>query len=180
VLGLDVLQHFDVDVNLPKSVVVLHQGGLCPNDKPPLDGTVLQMPALRGVAHGVGRYRQVSPFLLVPVILDGAKALAMLDTGSLAGSMVSAALAEKAGVSVAMLEADPVAKVRGFGPAASLRLHRFGQLNVGPEIFQAPTLLVGGDPAATFPVVLGSDYFQHHRVWFNFVSDRIFSVPVAP
>jgi hypothetical protein len=31
-----------------------------------------------------------------------------------------------------------------------------------------------GQTSATFQLILSTDYYLHHRVWFSFASDRIF------
>ncbi len=178
VLGLDVLSRFDVDVDLPNRRVTLYRGGLCPGDKPPMSGAVLEIPAKRAIMRGTGKSQVVDPYLMVPVSLDGAVTLGMLDSGALAGSLVSSAFAAKAGVSDDKLASDPVVTARGFGTSIPLHRHQFDKLFIGREVFDKPTLLVGGDSKQLFPVIFGYDYFRSHRVWFNFLADRIFVVPV--
>ncbi len=174
VLGLDVLQNYDVDVNLAQREVVLHEGGLCPGEAPPMSGEVLQIPAARAIMRTTWIGRRPEPYLAVPVSLDGAKAFALLDTGAAVGSLVSVALAAKAGVDAALLEGDAEVGLMAFGTPTRVRRHQFGELLIGRERFIAPSLLVGGDPQAVFPMIIGADCFLHHRVWFNFAADRIF------
>jgi clan AA aspartic protease (TIGR02281 family) len=181
VLGLDVLSRYDIDVNLPKSEVVLHKGGLCPGEAPVLAGPMLELPAARLAAHpsiaGQVQSRTPEPFLVVPVRLDGAATFAMLDTGAAAGSLVSTVFAAQAGMRGGADQAAAIS-VLGFGAHLRLGQHRFAELLVGRERFENPMLLVGGDPHVAFPIILGHDYFITHRVWFSFASDRIFVVPV--
>jgi clan AA aspartic protease (TIGR02281 family) len=172
VLGLDVLAQFDLDVNLPKREIVLHEGGLCPGQPPPYATGALELPAARLVRSGAG---VVEAYLMVPVRLDGVPTFGMLDSGAAAGSLVSKAFAERAGMPDS--PAGGFISVLGFGASATLGQHRFGELLVGREQFLQPTLLVGGDPRVVFPVILGYDYFITHRIWFNFAADRIFVVP---
>jgi predicted aspartyl protease len=177
VLGLDVLARYDLDVNLPMGEMVLHQGGLCPDQTPTLGGDVLQIPSARLLQAADARLRL--PYLLIPVSLDGARTMGMLDTGAEL-STVSTAFAGKAGVDEARLSTDRSITLAGFGSFAQARQHRFTELLVGRERFDFPELLVGGDPSLVFPVILGFDYFINHRVWFNFAADRIFVVPLLP
>lgn len=179
VLGLDVLQRYDVEMELSRGRVILHPGGLCPGDLPPLEGSFLEIPAARAIVSGHGANRTTEPYLLVPVRLDGKETVAMLDSGSMAGTLVSPGLAASAGVNALALSQDVSAKVNGFGSGAAMRGHRFGELDVGREVFKQPMMLVGGDPNGLFPMVIGSDYFFQHRIWFSFSSDRIFVVPLA-
>lgn len=178
VLGLDVLSRFDLDIDEPNRRVVLHQGGVCAADKPPMAGNMLEIPARRAISHGSGRALVVDPYLMVPVWLDGAVTLGMFDSGALAGSLVSGAFAAKAGVTEAKMAGDPTITARGFGTSVPLRRHRFGKLYIGREVFQKPAFLVGGSASQMFPVIFGQDYFHTHRVWFNFLADRVFVVPV--
>jgi hypothetical protein len=180
VLGLDVLSRYEVDVNLPKGEVTLHRGSLCAKQLPPIPGPVLEIPAVHGVVHADGKTQPEDPYLMVPISLDGIKALAMLDTGALPGSLVSSAFAGLAGVPESALVTDPPLSIRGFGTSAVTHRHRFGQLLIGREVFDLPTLLVGGQVGGQVPVILGSDYFRVHRVWFDFAGARVFVVPVAP
>jgi clan AA aspartic protease (TIGR02281 family) len=179
VLGLDILSRYDIDVHLQQNEIVLHQGGLCPGETPPLAGVILELPTGRLAARSgfgpPGQARVLEPYLVVPVRLDGAATFAMLDTGAAAGSLVSSAFATEAGMPAG---ADQVASISvlGFGARAQLGQHRFAELLVGRERFEKPMLLVGGDPHVAFPVILGYDYFSTHRVWFSFASGRIFVV----
>ena len=69
VLGLDVLQQFDADIDLPHGRITLHQGGLCEGAAPPIPGNVLEIPAKRAIVHGVGVAQVTEPYLMVPVSL---------------------------------------------------------------------------------------------------------------
>ena len=178
VLGLDVLSRFDVDVDLPNGRVTLYRGGLCPGDKPPIPGAVLEIPAKRAITRGTGKTQVIEPYLMVPVSLEGAVTLGMFDSGALAGSLVSSAFAAKAGVTEDKVASDPVITARGFGTSTTLHRHQFDKMFIGREVFEKPTLLVGGDSKQLFPVIFGYDYFRTHRVWFNFLDDRVFVVPV--
>lgn len=179
VLGLDILTRYDIDVHLQQNEIVLHQAGLCPGETPPLAGEILELPTARLAARSgfgpPGQTQVLEPYLVVPARLDGAATFAMLDTGAAAGSLVSTALASKAGMPAGADQATSIS-VLGFGARAQLGRHRFAELLVGRERFENPVLLVGGDPNVAFPIILGYDYFSTHRVWFSFASNRIFVV----
>lgn len=179
VLGLDILGRSDLEVNLPQRQAVLHRGSVCPGKLPPMGGPVLTIPGRRGVLRPDGSSIGRDPYLMVPVSLDGTKAFAMLDTGAAPGSLVSPDFARRAGAGGEQLANDPSVTIMGFGTKAAVHRHRFGQLLVGREVFNRPQLMVGGAMKLMLPVILGSDYFLAHRVWFNFAGDRVFVVPVA-
>ena len=179
VLGLDVLSRYDLEVDLSRGEAFLHHGSVCPGQLPPMRGAILEIPAVRGVLRAEQNGVRGDPYLMVPVSLDDAKAFAVLDTGALAGTLVSQDFAAHAGVSAAGLAGDPTSNLRGFGSQTPVRLHRFGELLVGREIFQAPAIFVGGALRAQIPVILGADYFRGHRVWFGFVGGRVFVTPAG-
>ncbi len=179
-IGLDILSHYDLDVDEPHGQMALHASGLCKDERPALPGTVLEMPAIRAINSGAGPNRPPAPFLLVAASVDGKLGLAMFDTGSLGGSVISHRFAAAAGTDGTKLAGDQTQPIRGLGPTTLVSRHQFDQLVVGGEVFERPNLLVASDLGTRFPLVLGADYFRTHRVWFNFAADRIFSVPILP
>ncbi len=187
VIGLDVLSRYDLDIDLAHNSVVLRNLGLCP-DKTPLDladlrarpaTRMLTMPAIRGIIDGTRENHHAEPFLQVAARLDGEWGLAMFDTGALAGSLLSPKFTAKLKLGPEAFASDQAVTTRGLGPGTEVRLHRFGRLELGGEVFEAPTLLVTSDAGLRFPLILGSDYFLHHRVWFNFAANRVFVWPDA-
>lgn len=180
VIGLDILSRYDLDIDEPHNRMTLHKAGLCQGDKPLADGPVLEMAAIRGIKSGSGAGQHTAPFLLVAAKLDGKYGLAMLDSGALSGSVVSARFANAAGTTSDHLADDIRVPIRGLGPTTQMAVHQFTELNVGGEIFSHPQLQVSTDLGARFPLVLGADYFRTHRIWLNFSADRVFSMPVAP
>lgn len=178
VLGLDVLSHFDVDIDYGHARMTLHPPGACAGQTPPMDGPVQEIRATRQIASGAAANAALAPYLMVPLTLDGATTLAMLDTGAMAGSLISDAFAAAAGVSAERLARDPVLDVQGFGTVTRLRRHVFSQMQIARERIDRPALLVGGGPAQVFPAVLGWDFFNTHRVWFDFTGNRVFIAPI--
>jgi hypothetical protein len=177
-LGLDVLSQYDLDVDLPKKTVTLYEGGVCKGRLPPLQGEIIQINAVRPIVDTRARGDNFKPFMMIPIALDGATTFALLDTGA-AGTMITAAFAEKAGVTHEMLANDKSIKVTGVNGSQPAFLHRFEELAIGRELFENPMIqVVDGKLPVSF--ILGDDYFARHRVWFNFAADRIFVVKSAP
>lgn len=175
VLGLDFLQRFDLDIHLAEGTVTLYPGGLCPGQSPPWEPKPWEITAER--LRVPGAPRSGPPYLMVPVTLDGAQTLAMLDTGALGNPVVSSDVAHRAGVADAALEADPSMRMLGFGTAAIMRLHRFHELRVGNERIEGLVAAVGGDDQRRFPVILGYTYLIHHRVWLHQRGGLVFVAP---
>ena len=172
VLGLDVLSRFDVDLDLGHTRLALHPAGGCANQLPPADPPFQAVQATRALATSAGAGAPAASYLLIPATLDGATTLAMLDTGALAGSLVSNGFAASTGVGLQALAKDAPLSVQGFGTEAILRRHRFTELRVARETIPTPSLLVGGVQPA-FAMVLGQDYIVAHRLWLDFAGNRV-------
>lgn len=179
-LGLDVLQRFDVEFDLANARVTLHPGGLCAGKSPPWSGRFQAIAARRNISgRAIDGYDTTKPFLMIPATLNGRAIEAMLDTGALVSGLVHPSFADELGVSETVLARDPAATAGAFGPIATLRLHRFNELQLGTERIANPVLAVGGS-AEKFPLVLGMDLFLTHRVWFSFATNRVFLQPITP
>lgn len=172
VLGLDVLQRFDIDLHLAAGTVTLYPGGLCPGQSPPWTPPPWEIAAERIRLPGMPRVGP--PYLMVPVVLDGTQTLAMLDTGALGITVVSPSLARHAGVADEALAADPPMRVLGFGTTSIMHVHRFRELRIGNERVEGLAAVVGGDDRRRFPVILGHDFLVSHRVWLNQAQGRVF------
>jgi hypothetical protein len=178
-IGLDVLSRYDLDIDEPHRRMDVHMIGLCEDQRPMSESRVLEMPAIRGITNGTGADKRTAPYLMVAARLDGKAGLAIFDTGALGGSFVSPRFAAAAGATAEQMAADITMPIRGLGRTTQVSLHRFDKVELGGEVFQRPALFVSSDSAVRFPLVLGADYFRTHRVWFNFTSDRVFSMPVT-
>lgn len=176
VLGLDILQRFDLDIHLAAGTVTLYPGGLCPGQPPPWQPKPWEITAERLRAPGAPRFGP--PYLMVPVTLDGAQTVAMLDTGALGNAVVSPSVARRAGVAETDLAADPALRVLGFGTTTIMRVHRFHELRVGNERIEGPVAAVGGDDRRRFPMILGYTYLINHRVWLHQRGGLVFVAPL--
>jgi hypothetical protein len=160
-LGADILAGFDVEVDVSRGRLALFPP--CGDPRPPWSPpyAVLQGKLLRG------RF-------FVPLTLDEVRLAAALDTGA-EYSLVSSRAAEAAGVSAAELALDPAASIVVVGPQpVTVRLHRFRELRLGPEVWANPPLLVM--PARQAPVdgILGMDYLRHYRLWLSYATGLVF------
>ncbi len=170
VLGLDVMAHFDVDFDLLHQHVTLHSKGLCAGERPNWPNAVQEFPAVRPiVSRGL-----TAPFMLIGSQVDDEPMLAILDSGALVGSVIHRRFASKLGVDANIRDTLPTDDVSGAGGVEKSPLYQFHQLIVGDEIFPNPKLHISTTRELRFPLVLGADYFRHHRIWFSFASNRIF------
>jgi hypothetical protein len=187
VLGTDVLRWFTVDLDAPDGRMTLYRGEPCWLKEPPWPQAASSLQGVR-----VNRYDLQHPtMLLLPIEVDGVKAMALLDTGS-QSSAVTLALADRLGVSEKALKSDPAVAVSGAGPEkVTAPLHRFHSLRVGAWVATDPVLPVldlpqnvDQSPEVTsrlWQCLIGQDFLHGHRLWFSLVGWQVFvSRPGVP
>ena len=187
VLGTDVLRWFTVDLDAPDGRMTLYRGEPCWLKAPPWPEAATPLEGVR-----VNRYSLQYPRrLLLPIEVDGVKAMAVLDTGSQA-SAVTQAFADRLGVSQKALKSDPSIIVSGAGPdAVTAPLHRFHSLQVGAWVAADPVLPVLDLPHEVeqrpeitdrlWEGLIGQDFLHGHRLWFSLAGWQVFiSRPASP
>ncbi|HYZ24738.1 MAG TPA: retroviral-like aspartic protease family protein [Rhodopila sp.] len=164
-LGNDFLASFDLDLDIPDGRLTLYHVAGCSGRFLPWTEPYAAIPAEMPTAQAV----------LVPVVLDGVSLRAVLDSGS-GASLLAAPGMYRMGLRDAALDADPAVPLRGFGPRVlTMRQHRFGSLQVGPQQVQSPSLWVA--PVRLAPIadmILGADFMARRRVWISFASQQVF------
>lgn len=180
VLGTNVLRWFTVDLDAPDGRMTLYRGEPCWLKAPPWPEAATPLEGVR-----VNRYGVEYPHrLLLPIELDGVKAMALLDTGS-QSSAVTLALVDRLGISEKALRSDPAVLLSGAGPdTVSAPLHRFHSLRVGAWVAADPVLPVLDLPQELDqqPVVadrlwqglIGQDFLHGHRLWFSLAGWQVF------
>ena len=179
-LGTDVLRWFDLDIDPAEERLTLYRGEPCWLKAPPWPEPAVAIGGIEGIRSQIDAPRD----LLVPIRVDGTKAMALFDTGSQA-SAVSLSLAEDIGIPRASLATDRTITVAGAGPdTVILPLHRFHTLQVGAWIAQDPVIPVLDVPQADeedplvihrrWQGVIGQDLLRNHRVWISMAGWQIF------
>lgn len=163
-LGADVLSFFDVDIDLPRHRMILHEQPSCPFAAPDW--------AEPFVAIDTGR--SAGEHLFFPVHLDGRAIVAIIDTGAKITTL-STKIAMALGVSDAMLARDRSITLRGAaGESVTARVHRFSQLEVGRDATHDPEIAVATLNLRDADLVLGFDFVSSRRMWLSYGSHRIF------
>ena len=157
VIGLDLLATDQLEIDEPGGRAILQQGSLCSGQLPFTENGTIEMQAIQLAPNGRPDGANKLPRLLVPARLDGTLALAMFDTGALAGTLVHPDFAAKLGVTADVLAQDRQIVSRGFYTDTAMRLHRFRQLDLSGESFRNPVLLVGGASLAGHHIVIGAE-----------------------
>lgn len=163
-LGADILLAFDMDIDVPGKQLTLYRRRVCPNFQPPWPAEPVEIPGVQ-----VRKTR-----LLLPVVLDGAEGMALLDTGA-QGSVVGVPLARRLGLTEQALSTDPLVRQRGVGPGEMMtRLHRFRLLRIGPTGMHIPAMTVLRSESGVGDMLIGEDFLHGRRVWLSYKPAQVF------
>jgi hypothetical protein len=164
-LGRDFLSAFDLDLDMPGSRLTLFQVRGCAGRFLPWNGAYTAVPVTIPAKHA----------LVVPVRVDGTPLRALLDTGASASLLAAPGMA-RLGLQPSSLASDPTSPVSGLGPrTVTMHLHRFRSLQVGGQVFDAPSIWVA--PIRLSPIVdmlLGADWLSGRRLWISFATAQVF------
>jgi predicted aspartyl protease len=164
-IGGDLLSHFEVEIDVASGVLRLYAArdltSLC-RDLPPWTGSFDALPLERSGNR-----------MTLHVTLDGHPVTALLDSGA-RSRIVSRDAALAAGVEARTLDAEPGGLTSGIGGHETIyHWHRFRTLAIGTETEYAPVLTVTALPDGP-GLLLGSDWFERHRVWISYATSRLF------
>ena len=156
-IGLDVLEPYDLDIDRPGGVVGLYLRTDCDADRPEWTGRAARVPLIRA-ADGL---------LLMPVTVDGVTLEAVVDTGA-RRTMISETAMARLGLTDAAMSGDPATRSEGVdGAGQHGHLHRFNTLRIGVITFHQPRLDVGSTHLVVGDMLLGEDFYAHNRVWLS-------------
>ena len=172
ILGLEALEGFDLELDLPAGTLSFYRARICPNGAPPWSGPVAgvrRLPAGEGAAN--------RPF--VPARLNGQVAHALLDTGA-TDTVVDNALARTAGAPATPPPgAERNTMVTITDPEVVIWRHGFEVLEVAGARLRAPQLWIA--PLGEQPnIVVGQDILSGLRIWLSPGSGTIHIAPAAP
>jgi hypothetical protein len=162
-LGRDLLDSFDLDIDLPRLRLTLYTVWGC-------TGAFLPWSERYRGATAISGYRDALVFFS---FLDAHPLRTIVDTGA-AASLLTASGAVRAGFQT--VARDPYARLLGVGPRrVAARLHQFDTLSVAGVISPAPRLLVTDLLLAPLvDLVLGDEWLLSHRVWLSFATRQVF------
>ncbi len=159
-IGAPVLAGHDLDLDLPRGRVRLHDVRDCPDGIRPFAPPYVMLPMRLSASR--------QP--LVPVLVNGVELRAVLDTGS-RGTVLTEEAARRAGLGRPLRE-DVTSGVDGA--ATPMHWHRTRELRVGwealPEMVVGVAALDGGEA----DMLLGMDYLAARRVWVSYAGGRVF------
>ena len=171
ILGGDILSDFDLDLDVAHGRLTVYEVHKCGGQFLPWTDPYSAIPM--HLSWNSGRP-------IVPVIVDGVRIDAILDTGA-ASSVIDSDAAERLGVTTAVLAREPSA--RGFGAAGvdfKRTLHRFNMLQVADEQFPSPYLAVLDRSLREADMLLGQDFLRSRRVWISYRTRQLFVSAARP
>jgi hypothetical protein len=165
VLGRDYLSVFDLDLDMLGHTLTLYRPAGCSGRFLPWGGDYVSIPVDLVMEDA----------LVVPVVLDGVRLRAMLDTGATSSLLANPGI-HRLGLQAARLDADRTDDVTGLGPrAVTMRRHRFGTLRIDGQTIDQPEIWVA--PIRLTPIVdmlIGTDWLAGRRIWISFTTGQIF------
>ncbi len=171
VLGINVLINYELDLDLPNGRATLYRARPCPAVQPPWTEPYTSLPI---------RQQPRSGHLFVSGELDGQPLSGILDTGA-SVTTVSVAAARDTGVTAQALQASPGGRVLAMNTGGvEVRSRTFRSLRIGADVLAAPTLLVANLPPSTGDMLVGGDFLATRRVWFSFLTGRVFVAQPRP
>ncbi len=163
-IGLDVLRSFDIDIDRPHGVVSFYLATGCDS----------AAPAWTGPADRLDIFRATNGQLITPVLLDGVRVDAIIDTGA-QRSVISDQTVARLGLNAAAFANDPATGMSGIDQVTKHgHLHRFAAVQIGHTVFRDVKLDVGSVHLPIGEMLLGEDFFRTHRFWLSASSEAAF------
>ena len=171
VLGLNVLIGYELDLDVPNRRATLYRARPCPAAAPSWTEPYTSLPVQQQARSG---------HLFVNGELDGQPLRGMLDTGA-SLTTVSLAAARDTGLTPQALHALPGGRILTMNATGmQVRSNRFRSLRIGADELTAPTLLIADLPPSTGDMLVGGDFLATRRVWFAFLTGRVFGAQPRP
>jgi predicted aspartyl protease len=179
-IGLDMLEGFDYDLDLPHQTMRPYRTGNCAVIDPPWRTTSTGVVLSRGT-NGRGGPAAFSlaglPLgdITLPVAFPGGTVNAAFDTGA-TNSFMSHDAARDAGATSSELAADRVVQTEAIdGRKRWLIFHKFPDLAIGEEELHDLPIGVAryfnrNDP----DMILGMDYIEKHHFWLSFTTSALY------
>lgn len=166
-LGYDVATHYDLEIDGPHRILRLYPAHCLA--APPWAGATLVEGATK------------TPWLAIPLTIDGVQELAVIDTGASNTSIRSPTL-RRLGLTDAALATDPSRLIHIVnGNDTRVYFHKFHTVQAGPVTVHDVALeVMPGDPPALVggrhmpDVLIGQDLLRTRHVWFSYSTNRLY------
>ena len=164
VIGGQILSGYDVEFDFAARRVRLWQRSGCDT----------AAPAWQGAYASVNLERSTGSLVTVPVTINGQTLRALLDTGALT-TTVSIDAAGRLGLTAAALAGARTAVSRGAdGNDVFTHVARLHSVAIGSAHRTDMPVLVAPVHVPFADIMLGADFFQHHKLWIAYAAQRAF------
>jgi Aspartyl protease len=166
VVGMDLLDQLDYDLDFANHKVSVYSTENCLHPEPPWEDTSTGLALNR-----VERDHKVT----IPVAFEGGVLDAEFDTGSDISYLTKAG-ARRAGVSDAELAKDPRSTLPGIDGVRNIRKHRFSEIAIGEDVLRDFQMAVDESPHSDLSVdmIIGMDYIAKHHLWLSLSTNALF------
>ena len=161
IIGGQILSGFDVEMNFAARRVALWQRSDCDSITPAWTGAYASAVLARSSGN----------LVTLSVLINGHNLRALLDTGART-TTISATAATQLGLTVL---ANRTSVSRGAdGNDVFAHITRLREIVVGAAHKTDMTVLVAPITMPFADMMLGVDYWQHHRIWISYAGQRVF------
>jgi len=175
-IGLDFIEQFDWDIDLPHKTLRPYDISRCGTIEPPWRTSSSGIPLTSAFAAYHRKGWPIGPSqVTVPVIFPGGTLDAVVDTGAMK-TMLSYQAARDVGVTGAQLKTDPTHTVVGLsGDKLGYYIHKFPDIAIGEdELHDMRMAVAPGFDRRDDPMILGMDYIGSHHIWLSFATGGLY------
>jgi predicted aspartyl protease len=166
-LGGDRLANFDVELDVPHGRMTLWSVAQCEGNFVAWTVPHYVIPLVRDAPNR----------MVAQVEIDGHPVEALVDWGA-RSTTITDSVAAGIGVTPDMLASDRSGSSWGIDQTQkSVRLHKFGELRLGREIFHNIGLPVADLHLREAGMLLGADYAHTRRIWLSYATRQMFVIP---
>lgn len=163
-IGADLLTRFDIELDVPRGMMTLHQPSPACGHVPPF-----------AQADPVPLHR-LADRLAAEVAVNGRTLLALVDTGA-RSIVVSNRAARDLGVTQAMLDRDPGGMTGGVDMHdVPFHWHHFATLRIGAAVMRNMALTVT-ELRDDADMLLGADFLARQHVWISWANGMMWLAP---
>jgi predicted aspartyl protease len=163
-IGMNLFGSFDIELSIAGHVLALYPPAVCTPAEPPWPRGTYETLEVQSTAHGR---------ILVPVLLNGRRLMAVLDTGADSQVMTRDAAAS-VGASTVQIDTGQVSHgIAADAKVFTSRTLRFDTFSVGGELYRDVIFpIVDSDLGAD--MLLGDNWMRSHRLFMSAASHRLF------
>lgn len=164
VIGVDILSHYDLDVDFPHHQLTLYTMPPCQNAKPNWSHSYTTIPVTITSTQRIA----------VPLTVDGHAIDAIFDTAA-NGERLTATSLEKAGITRDTLNTDPLQNGSGIGGGVyKTHSHLFHEVTVGNNTYKNISFDVVNLGSTEADALLGEDYIKARHFWLSYAAHKIY------